>query len=112
MRNSTRLAVAAVICQPFSSALVAQGLNADLGRMAAISGALAVGSVGVVPATSAPGRKSPALAGALSWLVFPGVGSYYAGNSKHWDAPRFDRVGFDCRHRSRGSDRGQRLRFA
>lgn len=28
-------------------------------------------------------RKSPALAGILSWLVWPGVGSYYAGNSGH-----------------------------
>lgn len=28
-------------------------------------------------------KKSPALAGILSWLVFPGVGSYYAGNSGH-----------------------------
>ena len=28
-------------------------------------------------------EKSPALAGILSWVVFPGVGSYYAGNSGH-----------------------------
>jgi hypothetical protein len=27
--------------------------------------------------------KSPLLAGLLSWLVWPGVGSYYAGNSSH-----------------------------
>lgn len=29
------------------------------------------------------GKKSPALAAILSWLVWPGVGSYYAGNSGH-----------------------------
>ena len=28
-------------------------------------------------------EKSPALAALLSWLAFPGVGSYYAGNSAH-----------------------------
>ncbi|MGH7752875.1 MAG: hypothetical protein ACREN5_08675 [Gemmatimonadales bacterium] len=28
-------------------------------------------------------RKSPTLAGALSWFIFPGVGSYYAGNGSH-----------------------------
>ncbi len=28
-------------------------------------------------------RKSPTLAGILSWLVWPGVGSYYAGNGGH-----------------------------
>ena len=28
-------------------------------------------------------RKSPTLAAILSWLVWPGVGSYYAGNSGH-----------------------------
>ena len=29
------------------------------------------------------GGKSPTLAALLSWLVWPGVGSYYAGNSGH-----------------------------
>ena len=33
--------------------------------------------------TQGRSEKSPALAGILSWLVFPGVGSYYAGNSGH-----------------------------
>jgi hypothetical protein len=32
---------------------------------------------------SAPSRKSPTLAAILSWLVWPGVGSYYAGSSGH-----------------------------
>jgi hypothetical protein len=32
---------------------------------------------------SVPGQRSGALAGILSGLVFPGVGSYYAGNSRH-----------------------------
>lgn len=30
-----------------------------------------------------PGEKSPVLAGALSGLLFPGLGSFYAGNSGH-----------------------------
>jgi hypothetical protein len=30
-----------------------------------------------------PSEKSPTLAALLSWLVWPGVGSYYAGNSGH-----------------------------
>lgn len=30
-----------------------------------------------------PGEKSPFLAGVLSGVVFPGVGSFYAGNSGH-----------------------------
>ncbi len=29
------------------------------------------------------GEKSPALAGLLSFLIFPGVGSFYGGNSGH-----------------------------
>jgi len=34
-------------------------------------------------AVQARGGKSPTLAALLSWLVWPGVGSYYAGNSGH-----------------------------
>jgi hypothetical protein len=34
-------------------------------------------------AVQARGGKSPTLAAILSWLVWPGVGSYYAGNSGH-----------------------------
>lgn len=30
-----------------------------------------------------PGEKSPVLAGALSGLLFPGLGSFYAGDSPH-----------------------------
>lgn len=32
---------------------------------------------------AAKGGKSALLAGVLSWFVFPGVGSFYAGNSGH-----------------------------
>jgi len=47
---------------------------------AALSSTSAAPLVGP-PATLS--RKSPTLAGILSWLVWPGVGSYYAGNSGH-----------------------------
>ena len=33
--------------------------------------------------TALAARKSPTLAALLSWFIFPGVGSYYAGNSSH-----------------------------
>jgi hypothetical protein len=37
----------------------------------------------VSAAVQARGGKSPTLAALLSWFVWPGVGSYYAGNSGH-----------------------------
>lgn len=44
---------------------------------------LAFVSPGVVLAQPVPGEKSPFLAGALSGLLLPGLGSFYAGNSGH-----------------------------
>ncbi len=49
------------------------------------SGGVIVDLVAAKEAPNAPkaSSKSPAVAGILSWLLFPGVGSYYAGNSGH-----------------------------
>jgi len=44
---------------------------------------LAFVSPEVVLTQPVPGEKSPFLAGALSGLLFPGLGSFYAGNSGH-----------------------------
>ena len=44
---------------------------------------LAFVSPGVASIQPVPGEKSGFLAGALSGLVFPGLGSFYAGNNGH-----------------------------
>jgi len=44
---------------------------------------LAFVSPEVVLTQPVPGEKSPVLAGALSGLLFPGLGSFYAGDSPH-----------------------------
>lgn len=75
-----------------SSILVVCALALTLGQAKAQTAGASPNLYATVPATFTSfasdampqgGTKSPALAGILSWLIFPGVGSYYAGNSGH-----------------------------
>ena len=76
----------------FSSILVVCALAVTPGHAEAQTAGASPNLYAMVPATFTSfasdampqdGTKSPALAGVLSWLIFPGVGSYYAGNSGH-----------------------------
>lgn len=72
------IAVASLAHAPPSSA---QGPSAGLAPPVALAGPLRLEPFG--SEQRAAGEKSSVLAGVLSWLVFPGIGSYYAGNSGH-----------------------------
>jgi hypothetical protein len=69
--NKKWIALLTVISLTQASGLVAQASD------------LAFASPDVAALQQLPGEKSGFLAGALSGLVFPGLGSFYAGNNGH-----------------------------
>lgn len=69
--NNKWIALVTVISLTLAPALVAQETDST------------TDSFKTPPSLPEPGSRSPFLAGALSGLVFPGLGSFYAGNNGH-----------------------------